>query len=88
MSKRQPIRVLIVETEQPIRSARNFEILWALFIKELFLVRRQQGYQKERTKEKIKQKIIKSVDIGYRGLAIKIIGIQYKSIQLWNSLYS
>ena len=48
-------------------------------MRELSLVRIQQGFQKEKIKQKIK-----SVHSGYRELAIGIKGIQYSSITLTN----
>ena len=40
----------IVETKEPIRSAKNVIILRAQSMTEVLLVRRQQGYPKERIK--------------------------------------
>ena len=48
MDKIQPIRMLITEFEQPIRSRENFEILRAQSLSELLLVAIQQENPKER----------------------------------------
>ena len=63
------IRVLLAETEEPIRSQKSLRA-----INELLGT--QQGYLKERNKQKIKR-----VYSGYRDLSIGIKGIQCKSFQ-------
>ena len=61
------------ETEQPIGSRE----VCLQSLRELLLVGTQQGYPKERTKQKIK-----NVHSGYQDQANGIWGIKHKSFQL------
>ena len=72
----QPIRVLIVETERPIRS-REIVRFCPRSIRELSLVGIQLGISKREVSEKIK-----SVHSGYSDLAFEIKDDRFKSFQL------
>ena len=61
----------IVETKQPIKSREISKFCLAID-------RRQQGYSKERIKQKIKRG-----DSGYGDLANRIKGVPYKNFQLY-----
>ena len=78
----QPIRVLIVETERPIRSQEIVRFC-PRSIRELSLVGIQLGISKREVSEKIK-----SVQSGYRDLAFGIKDVQYKVLSSGNILSS